>query len=79
MSLSIPDVQAKAVDSVGLFLSHRFPRIRAMTAEQLYLKLSEDDVEPDLEESLLETNWTDAVAMEEAGRVVALLRTTLCL
>lgn len=47
-----------------------------MTAEELYLKLSEDDMEPDLEEALLETNWTEAAATEEAKRVVGLLRTT---
>lgn len=50
-----------------------------MTAEQLYLKLSEDDVDPDLEELLLETNWTDATATDEAGRVTGLLRSTCCL
>lgn len=50
-----------------------------MTAEQLYLKLSEDDVDPDLEEALLETNWTDTTATDEAGRVAGLLRSTCCL
>jgi hypothetical protein len=50
-----------------------------MTAEQLYLKLSEDDVEPELEEALLETNWTDATVTEEAGRVASLIRSFLCL
>lgn len=50
-----------------------------MTAEQLYLTLSEDDVDPDLEEALLETNWTDASATDEAGRVATLLRSTFSL
>lgn len=70
----IPAVQAKAIDSLELFLSHRFPRMRAITAEQLYLKLSEDDVEPELEELLLETSWTDSDAAEQAGPVARLLR-----
>ena len=48
-----------------------------MTAEQLYLKLSEDDVDPDLEEVLLETSWTDEGVADEAAKVTALLRTTL--
>lgn len=62
---------------IGSFLTHRFPRIRAVTAEQLYLKLSEDDVDPDLEEVLLETSWTDEGVADEAAKVTALLRTTL--
>ena len=62
---------------MGSFLTHRFPRIRAVTAEQLYLKLSEDDVDPDLEEVLLETSWTDEGVADEAAKVTALLRTTL--
>ena len=48
-----------------------------MTAEQLYLKLSEDDVDSDLEEILLETSWTDDGVADEAVKVTALLRTTL--
>lgn len=47
-----------------------------MTAELLYLKLSEDDIEPGLEELLLETSWTDDTAPAEAGRVADLLRST---
>jgi len=62
---------------MGSFLTHRFPRIRAVTAEQLYLKLSEDDVDPDLEDVLLETSWTDEGVADEAAKVTALLRTTL--
>lgn len=47
-----------------------------MTAEQLYLQLSEDDVDPDLEDVLLETSWTDEGVADEAAKVTALLRTT---
>jgi hypothetical protein len=65
------------IEAIGAFLTHRFPRIRAVTAEQLYLRLSEDDVDPDLEEILLETSWTDDGAAEEAAKVTILLRTTL--
>ena len=75
--LRIPTCQEKVIDAIGSFLTHRFPRIRAVTAEQLYLKLSEDDVEPDLEEALLETSWTDEGVTDEAAKVTALLRTTL--
>jgi hypothetical protein len=77
LPLRIPTCQEKVIDAIGSFLTHRFPRIRAVTAEQLYLKLSEDDVDPDLEEALLETSWTDEGVTDEAAKVTALLRTTL--
>jgi len=46
-----------------------------MTAEQLYLQVSEDDIDPDLEEVLLETSWTGDGSAVEAARVTVLLRT----
>lgn len=75
----MPKVQAKAVEAIELLLSHRFPRIRSMAAEQLYLQLSEDDVEPDLEELLLETSWTEPTNEDTAKQVTSLLRSTLCI
>ena len=49
-----------------------------MTSEALYLKLSEihdDELDPQLENLLLETEWTDeSVGMSEAEVVVCLLR-----
>ena len=47
-----------------------------MTAEQLYLVLSAgaDDLDPDLEELLLETSWTEEGITEQAKGVVHLLR-----
>lgn len=50
-----------------------WPQTRAMTAEHLYLTLSaiEDEMEPDLEDVLLETSWTDeGVGEAEAERVI---------
>jgi hypothetical protein len=67
----------KAAEAIEPFLAHRFPRIRAVTAEQLYLKLSEDDVDPDLEEILLETEWTNEGAPEAAAKAIELLKATL--
>jgi len=64
-----------SLEALPLFLAHRFPRIRAMTSEQLYLTLSTDDIEHELEEILLETSWTDkGVGAEEAAKVVTFLR-----
>lgn len=47
-----------------------------MTAEAIYLRLSDmhDEVEPELEEALLETDWTGEVGKEDAERVVMLMR-----
>jgi hypothetical protein len=50
-----------------------------MTAESLYLELSEldDEIDPELEELLLEREWTDElVGKTEADEVVRLLRAT---
>lgn len=77
LPLRVRTCQEKVIDAIEAFLTHRFPRIRAVTAEQLYLKLSEDDVDPDLEEVLLETAWTDDGVNEEVTKVTALLRSTL--
>ena len=74
LPLRMPACHEKVVDAIGSFLTHRFPRIRAVAAEQLYLKLSEDDVDPDLEDILLETSWTDDGLAEQAARVTTLLR-----
>lgn len=67
-------MQLKAIEAIEPFLGHRFPRIRAITAEQLYLKLSEEDVEDDLEELLLGTNWTDEGAPALAAKAISLLK-----
>ncbi|WVQ80901.1 hypothetical protein IAT38_003008 [Cryptococcus sp. DSM 104549] len=68
-------IRAKAVGYLPLFLAHRFPRIRAMSSEEIYLTLSglEDEVDEELEEVLLETEWVGTGAEEAAGKVVELL------
>ena len=51
-----------------------------MCAEQLYLALSEaveDEPDSDLEEALLETEWTGDEASEKAGEVVRMIATQL--
>lgn len=65
LDLPHPDVRAAAAAALPPFLGHRFPRIRSASAEALYLALSEgergDEMDPELEEALLETCWTDEV------------------
>ncbi|BEJ12462.1 hypothetical protein CspHIS471_0209220 [Cutaneotrichosporon sp. HIS471] len=58
LTLPFAEVRTTAAAALPPFLAHRFPRIRAATAESLYLALQEEgDVEPELEEILLETSW----------------------
>ena len=55
-------------------------QIRAMTAEALYLRASEiveDEIDPDLEETLVETDWTGEMERAQVDGVVAMLRLTL--
>ncbi|TYJ51709.1 hypothetical protein B9479_007714 [Cryptococcus floricola] len=85
-SLSGPKlVRSKAVGLLSLYLNHRFPRIRAITSEELYLALSQaedgEELDEELEEILLETEWVATTAAEDgvnlgerAEKVVELLR-----
>jgi hypothetical protein len=88
--LGIPDptptgvVRACVADALGPYLNHRFPRIRAVASEHIYLVLSEDEVEEKLESVLLETEWLGdgeregegegAGTADAAQRVVRLLK-----
>ena len=58
--LPLAELQEVAIPQLYQFLAHQYPRIRADTAEYLYLVLSSKDigVETDIvEEILLETEW----------------------
>lgn len=79
---ALPLTQAAIVKQLPIILSHRFPRIRAMCAEQLYLALSEaieDEMNPRLEEDLLETEWTGDGALEKAEGVAGLVAEQLAI
>ncbi|KAL1413220.1 hypothetical protein Q8F55_000973 [Vanrija albida] len=76
-SLVLPfdGVRAKAADALLPFLAHRFPRIRMLTSEALYTTLTTDgDIDEELEEVVLETEWTAPDGVDEAPRVVQLVR-----
>lgn len=45
-----------------------------MTSEALYLALSEGEIDPELEELLLETTWGSDEAMAVSPKVVELVR-----
>jgi len=80
--LSLPSeftTRTKAVDALAPLLAHRFPRIRAMTAEAVYLFLSIelDELDPELEECLLETAWAQEEGVARAPEAVEMLRTAL--
>nr|XP_019048752.1 hypothetical protein I302_02526 [Kwoniella bestiolae CBS 10118]OCF27682.1 hypothetical protein I302_02526 [Kwoniella bestiolae CBS 10118] len=69
-------IRSKAVDQLHLLLGHKFPRIRAISSEELYLKLSSsyDEIPDGLEEVLTETEWTGDEFQDKVGEVVELIR-----
>ncbi|EJD50758.1 ARM repeat-containing protein [Auricularia subglabra TFB-10046 SS5] len=69
----IRSVSKDAVKTLPVFLGHRFPKVRAETAETLYLVTQTRDIEaPEVEDLLLETEWTGNVS-HEVEQVVELL------
>ncbi|WVR03591.1 hypothetical protein IAU60_000583 [Kwoniella sp. DSM 27419] len=76
LASSSPVVRAKAVDSLPIFLGHRFPRIRAMASEEVYLALSgmEDELEEELEEVLTGTDWVGQDYQDQVKQVVEMLQ-----
>ncbi|GMK59904.1 hypothetical protein CspeluHIS016_0901210 [Cutaneotrichosporon spelunceum] len=75
-SLTLPFAAVRAAAAAALppFLAHRFPRIRVAAAESVYLALEDEgDIEPELEEILLETSWTEDADAELATRVAELV------
>ncbi|KIR54961.1 cofactor D [Cryptococcus gattii Ru294] len=70
------EVCSKATSLISLFLAHRFPRIRAMASEEIYLALSEvnDDMDEELEQVLLEVDWVGSGVEQQAERVARLLQ-----
>ncbi|GHJ90423.1 hypothetical protein NliqN6_6825 [Naganishia liquefaciens] len=76
--LTVPVAQKTALRHIPSLLSHAFPRIRTLTAEQIYLALQTMGIEdPALDERLLGTPWAEQ-GHEDAGKeVVRLLATVL--
>ncbi|WWC85834.1 uncharacterized protein L201_000701 [Kwoniella dendrophila CBS 6074] len=66
----------KAIGHLPLFLGHRFPRIRAISSEELYLTLSstDDEISDELEEILTEAEWTGSGYDKDVERVIELIR-----
>ncbi|EIN12617.1 TBCD protein [Punctularia strigosozonata HHB-11173 SS5] len=77
--LTVPAIFDACVALLPRFLSHPVPKVRADTAEYLYLFLQSNDVQGDTEEIenlLLETEWTLAdmsVTRDTSEKIVALL------
>ncbi|WVO16748.1 hypothetical protein L204_104432 [Cryptococcus depauperatus] len=75
--LSMPfGISSEATGLISLFLAHRFPRIRAMASEEIYLTLSgmDEEMEEELEDTLLETDWASPVVERNVEKVVKLLQ-----
>ncbi|KZV83442.1 ARM repeat-containing protein [Exidia glandulosa HHB12029] len=66
-------VSKDAIKVLPTFLGHRFPKVRSETAETLYLVTQTRDIDaPEVEDLLLETEWTNEVG-EEVNKVIQLL------
>ncbi|KAI0720503.1 TBCD protein [Cerioporus squamosus] len=71
--LALPDLQKDCIQPLTTYLAHQYPRVRADTAEYLYVVLSSKDtgLETDeVEEVLLETEWSsrDVAMVQDAAR-----------
>ncbi|RPD62432.1 ARM repeat-containing protein [Lentinus tigrinus ALCF2SS1-7] len=77
--LPLPDLQKDCIQPLFTYLAHQYPRVRADTAEYLYLVLSSKDTGLDtdeVEEILLETEWSSrdvAMVQDKARRCIELL------
>jgi len=74
--LAIPETRELVIPALASFLQHRYPRVRADTAEALYLVLQTKDVtyNEEAETILLETEWskTDPSALVEPTKQLLL-------
>ncbi|KAJ9099164.1 hypothetical protein QFC21_004044 [Naganishia friedmannii] len=76
--LAIPVAQKTAQRHVPNLIQHAYPRIRALTAEQLYLTLQGAGIEdPELDELLLGVPWIEDGYKEAAADVLRLLNKLL--
>jgi len=59
--LNMPGLRSDAVPTLSIFLQHNFPKVRADTAEFLYLVLQSKDIDyaEEADEILLETEWSN--------------------
>ncbi|KAI9058356.1 TBCD protein [Trametes sanguinea] len=78
--LPMSELQVECVSQLSQYLAHQYPRVRADTAEYLYLVLSSKDTGMDtdeVEEILLQTEWSseDKTVVEDAAkRCIGLLK-----
>ncbi|OSD07226.1 TBCD protein [Trametes coccinea BRFM310] len=71
--LPMSELQVDCISQISQYLAHQYPRVRADTAEYLYLVLSSKDTEMDtdeVEDILLETEWSseDKTVVEDAAK-----------
>ncbi|KAL1950308.1 hypothetical protein VTO73DRAFT_5432 [Trametes versicolor] len=71
--ITLAELQSECIAQLYQFLAHQYPRVRADTAEYLYLVLSSKDTgmeTDDVEEILLETEWSlkDKDTVDDAAK-----------
>ncbi|WVQ62666.1 uncharacterized protein L199_000813 [Kwoniella botswanensis] len=80
LSNALPaNLKMKSVEHLSLFLGHKFPRIRAITSEELYLKLSStyDELPDELEEILTGIEWTSEECKDKLVEVIELMKSMM--
>ncbi|WWD08947.1 hypothetical protein V865_007062 [Kwoniella europaea PYCC6329] len=80
LSSTLPaNLKMKSAEYLSLFLGHKFPRIRAITSEELYLKLSStyDELPDELEEILTGTEWTSEEYKDKLEEVIELIKSMM--
>ncbi|OCF59625.1 cofactor D [Kwoniella mangroviensis CBS 10435] len=80
LSSTLPaNLKRGSAEWLSLFLGHKFPRIRAITSEELYLKLSStyDELPDELEEILTGIEWTSEQYKEKLEEVIELIKSMM--
>ncbi|KAK0525403.1 hypothetical protein OC834_005194 [Tilletia horrida] len=78
--LRLPAAQARALDTLPLFLLHTFTAVRTSAAEQLYVVLQdivEDELPEEAEEILLNTKWAHRVQKVQTAKLQRVLKAHL--
>ncbi|WWC99224.1 hypothetical protein V866_006120 [Kwoniella sp. B9012] len=80
LSSTLPaNLKMESAQYLNLFLGHKFPRIRAITSEELYLKLSStyDELPDELEEILTGIEWTSEEYKDKLEEVIELIKSMM--
>jgi len=75
--LSISTLRTETANYLAIFLGHRFPTVRAATAESIYLALQTEDIlseNDSAEDLLLETTWSSKSSTDYAEAIHSIIQ-----